>query len=307
MRASVLVPTWRRPDHLRRCLEGLAAQRRLPDEIVVVARDDDVATWSLLEQLAPGTPALRSVNVSVAGVSASLNAGLDAVEGDFVAITDDDAIPRPDWLERIERHLEEDPRRGGVGGRDWLHRGQRVIAGQRRTVGKVRAYGRVIGNHHLGAGGPREVDVLKGANMAFRAAALRGVRLEACFRGSGMQLHWEIALCLAVKRAGWRLLYDPDVAVDHYPAPRFDEDQRTGRPLIALQNEVYNETWALLRWLPWWRKLVVLAYGLFVGSRLAPGLLIALERSLRRRREPGAFAVSTRARVQAAAALLRGG
>jgi len=38
--------------------------------------------------------------------------------------------------------------------------------------------------------------------------------------------------------AGWKLIYDPRVAVDHYPAQRFDEDQRNKFNQIA-QSE-YN-------------------------------------------------------------------
>lgn len=35
----------------------------------------------------------------------------------------------------------------------------------------VQWFGRVIGNHHLGTGGVREVDILKGVNMSFRQTA----------------------------------------------------------------------------------------------------------------------------------------
>jgi cellulose synthase/poly-beta-1,6-N-acetylglucosamine synthase-like glycosyltransferase len=215
-----------------------------------------------------------------------------------VAITDDDAVPRPEWLELIERHMQTDPRVGGVGGRDWVHRPDGVVEGSAETIGRVR-YGRVVGNHHLGAGDPREVDVLKGVNMAFRAAAVRDIRVWGGLRGSGNQVHTDLELSLAVKRAGWTLLYDPAVAVDHYPAQRFDEDQRVGRSLVALENETYNQTAVLLRWARGWEKPLVLGYGLAVGSRQAPGVAVAIERAVRRRRIPGAFLASTKARLAA--------
>jgi hypothetical protein len=179
-------------------------------------------------------------------------------------------------------------------------------SGASTVVGKVLWYGRVIGNHHLGVGESREVDLLKGANMGFRRPALVGIEIEQPLRGSGIQTHWEIGLCLAVKRAGWMLVYDPAVAVDHYPAQRFDEDQRSGRSLLALQNEVYNQTYMLLRWLPWGRRLSTLVYGLAIGSRKFPGIAIAIERAARGQRVPGAFAASMRGRVAALGALARG-
>ncbi|RAG65491.1 hypothetical protein DN536_36710, partial [Burkholderia multivorans] len=33
-------------------------------------------------------------------------------------------------------------------------------------------------------------------------------------------------------RAGWKLMYDPAIAVDHYPAERFDDDRRDARSAV---------------------------------------------------------------------------
>ncbi len=52
---GVLVPSYRRPEDLGRCLEGLAAQIRLPDEVMVVVRDEDAATWEALDAAPDGT------------------------------------------------------------------------------------------------------------------------------------------------------------------------------------------------------------------------------------------------------------
>lgn len=308
LKLTVLIPTWRRPRELAKCLDGLARQTRAPDEVVVVVRGEDAETWSLLEgRRRSDVLALRLVGAGAPGVVRSISTGLDAAGGEVVAITDDDAVPRSDWLERIERRFAEQPEVGGVGGRDWVHDGARVVESSRRSVGKVRWYGRVIGNHHLGAGDARPVDVLKGANMAFRRAALRGISIANGLRGGGAQVHWEMDLCLAVKRAGWTLVYDPAIAVDHFPAQRFDEDQREDRPLAAVQNEVFNETYVLARRLPLERAALALLYGLLVGRRQAPGLVVALERFARRKRTGATLRACTRARLQALAAILRGG
>ena len=118
-------------------------------------------------------------------------------------------------------------------------------------------------------------------------------------------MHWEIDLCLRVVSGGWDLLYDPAIVVDHYPAQRFGEDQRVGRPLPALQNEVYNETRALLRNLPAWRGAITLCYGVAIGTRLAPGLVTALERRLRGERVGPRLAAAERARLEALGDLIR--
>lgn len=302
MRVSVLIPTWRRPAELVRGLSSLARQDHAPEEVVVVGREGDAETWSALEAFAAGEGSqvsLRAVRVSATGVVASLNAGLAAAGGELVVVTDDDTVLRPDWLARIVKAFGSDPRVGGVGGRDWVHQGERLLDGRCARVGEVRWFGRVVGNHHLGVGGAREVDLLKGANMAFRREALGGVSIDERLRGRGTQVHWEVDLCLAVKRAGWKLVYDPAIALDHFTAPRRAEDTREPGSLSRLGDEVYNETYGMLKWLPWPRKLAVLAYGLAVGTRRAPGLATALEQRLRGRPTLAALAASTRARLEA--------
>ena len=153
MKISVVIPTWRRPGPLERCLGGLARQDRMPDEVILVVRRGDSETERVLESADAGSLNLNAVTVSEPGLVAALNRGLDAASGDAVAFTDDDTVARRDWLERIERHFAADPRLGGVGGRDWLH----PPSGEpdQETVGKVRWYGRTVGNHHLGVGAPR--------------------------------------------------------------------------------------------------------------------------------------------------------
>lgn len=267
---SVLVPTWRRPDALARCLRALAAQTVPPTEVVVALRPDDTASWTVLSEMEPslGLTLVRAP-CPAPGVIAAMNAALNQSRGQIVALTDDDTEPWPDWLERIVAAFA-DPRVGGVGGRDW----QPLERGDRADVGRVQWFGRVIGNHHLGAGPRRPVDVLKGANAAFRAPLLRAAGFDARLEGSGAQMFWELALCLPLRRAGWTLLYDPAIAVDHHVEPRHDADQRH-RGVFAFTPQVqsvHNETLVLLEHQRGLSRLAFLAWALLVGTRSEPGL-----------------------------------
>ena len=268
---SVLVPTWRRPEALARCLRALAAQTVPPIEVVVALRPDDGASWAALSDMEPSL-GLKLVRVPCpeAGVIAAMNAALSQSRGEIVALTDDDAAPWRDWLQRIVEAFA-DPRVGGVGGRDW----QPLERGDRADVGRVQWFGRVVGNHHLGAGPRRPVDVLKGANAAFRAPLLRATGFDARLEGSGAQMFWELALCLPLRRAGWTLLYDPAIAVNHHIEPRHDEDQRhRGMFAVTPQTQaVHNETLVLLEHLRGLSRLAFIAWALLVGTRSEPGLM----------------------------------
>jgi cellulose synthase/poly-beta-1,6-N-acetylglucosamine synthase-like glycosyltransferase len=270
---SVVIPSYRRPKDLARCLDALKKQKRPADEILVVVRDTDTETWTFVQTLNPEVLPLRTATVSVSGVVAAMNAGMDAACGDIIAFTDDDAAPHTDWLERIEAHFLSDTNIGGVGGRDWVYHGTQLEEGEREVVGQVQWFGRVIGEHHLGVGEAREVDVLKGVNMSFRRSAIKEMRFDERMLGTGAQVHFELAFCLPLRRAGWKLIYDPRVAVNHYPAKRFDEDRRNEFNDMALMNQVHNETLVLLENLPPVRRAVFLVWATFVGTRDAPGFL----------------------------------
>jgi cellulose synthase/poly-beta-1,6-N-acetylglucosamine synthase-like glycosyltransferase len=217
------------------------------------------------------------MTVSTSGVIAAMNMGVNAASGEIISFTDDDAAPHADWLARIEAYFLSDSSLGGVGGRDWQYQGTQLrFNGASKVVGRVQWFGRVIGNHHLGVGKPQEVDVLKGVNMSYRMAAIKSLGFDERLLGTGAQVHFEIMLCLTLKRTGWKLIYDPALAVDHYPAQRFDEYQRDKFQEIAWINRVHNETLALLDYLPPTRRTVFLVWAILVGTRRAPGFVQCL-------------------------------
>lgn len=269
---AVIVPSYQRARSLERCLRALAAQTRLPDEIVVGIRSGDAETARAVASLASTCAVpLRCAVTAEPGVVAAMNAALAACRADagVVALTDDDAEPRRDWLERMIACFD-DPRVGGAGGRDWQPRER----GDRGVVGTVQWFGRTIGNHHLGAGRPRDVDVLKGANCAYRAPLLRALGFDTRLAGSGAQLFWELALCLPIRRAGWRLVYDPAIAVDHHVEARADGDQlhRGVFTAGALSDAVHNETLVLLEDRRGASRAAFALWALLVGTRHEPGL-----------------------------------
>ncbi len=273
MKLSVIVPTYRRTNDLARCLGALQQQRRSADEIIVVVRDSDTQTWEFLDSSFQNELALKIVTVTVAGVIAAMNAGVAAATGDIIAFTDDDAAPHTDWLARIETHYQRDEEVGGVGGRDLIQRSEPWFQGEREVVGLLQWHGRLIGEHHRGVGSAREVDVLKGVNMSFRRKVFEDLHFDERLRGTGAQVHFEVAFCLALRRKGWKLIYDPAVLVDHYIAQRFDEDQRYEFNAVAFANAVHNETLALLEHLSFSQRFIFLLWSFIVGTLQAPGLV----------------------------------
>ncbi|CAD6561405.1 glycosyltransferase family 2 protein [Paraburkholderia sabiae] len=285
MKVTVLVPTFRRPADLEKCLQALQGQVRRCDELVVVARPDDISTLAILDkEVSSGKLPLRVLLSDAPGQVAALNLGLDIATGDIIAITDDDAAPRADWIQRIAARFKSDQCLGALGGRDWMHMGGQIIEGERMVVGKIALSGKVIGNHHLGVGEAREVDVLKGANMSYRRDAIRNLRFDTRLRGIGAQVHNDMAFSLNVKRAGWKVVYDPLVAVDHFPAERFDEDRRDAPTLTAMCNAAYNLHLTLREHLSPLHRIIAWWWYALLGTRAYPGVVHVLLALLSRQR-----------------------
>ncbi len=267
---SVIVPSWRRASSLERCLRALDAQIRRPDEIVVGIRADDTESVKTVTALSLRV-AVVVATTAEAGVVAAMNAALQKCRADseIIALTDDDTEPRPDWIQRLTDCFG-DTSVGGAGGRDW----QPLERGDRNPVGQVQWFGRVIGNHHLGAGPARDVDVLKGANCAFRAPLLRAVGFDTRLAGAGAQLFWELGVCLPIRRAGWRLVYDPAIAVEHHVEPRSDGDQlhRGVFSAAPLSDAAHNETLELLEYQSGAGRAAFRIWAALVGTRHEPGL-----------------------------------
>lgn len=103
---SVVVPTWRRPALLERCLEALVRQTLAPERYEIVVCDDgpDNTTRALVERLADAHRA-RGLCIDYVPITATQgpagarNAGWRHARGKAIAFTDDDTIPDPHWLE----------------------------------------------------------------------------------------------------------------------------------------------------------------------------------------------------------------
>lgn len=271
MTISVIIPTYNRVEALLNCVEGIKKQVRYPDEIIIVVRQSDESTLQYLSTVS--IDHLKIAFVEKTGVIAALNTGIQQSNGSIVVLTDDDTVPHANWLEKIEHYYVTNPDLGGVGGRDIVHfRGEPIVA-VKHQVGILKPYGRIIGNHHIGLGNAREVDILKGANMSFRRSAILGLTFDERLKGTGAQVHNEMEFSLAVKKKGWKLIYDPQVCVDHYPAERFDEDKRHSFNETAFFNMVHNETYSILKHFGGGNRTLYLFWGVIIGTKSAPGLV----------------------------------
>ncbi|MFF2774800.1 glycosyltransferase [Streptomyces sp. NPDC058052] len=222
-RASVIVATRERPGSLARALDSLLAQDHPDHELVVV---DNAPRTSATRDLVTGAYAgrVRYVREDRPGLAAAHNAGVAAAGGEVLAFTDDDVIADPRWLTALAAPFAADPGLGCVTGL--------ILPARLTTPAQI-----LLESHGGFAKGfaPRLYDPARppadeplfpftagsfgsGANMAFRASALRRAGGFDPATGTGTPARGgdDLYAFVAVLAAGHRLRYTPDALVWHH-------------------------------------------------------------------------------------------
>jgi hypothetical protein len=110
-------------------LPTLLAQRYEDFEVVVI---DDGSSDDTVEYLQANWPQVRVVsNPGNLGVAVSLNRGVQAARGEYVALLNNDVELEPEWLGTLVRTLEEHPQAASATGKllDYHHRDRLEAAG----------------------------------------------------------------------------------------------------------------------------------------------------------------------------------
>ncbi|HXH13640.1 MAG TPA: glycosyltransferase [Alphaproteobacteria bacterium] len=206
---SVVVVTYQREQVLVDTLGHLLRQNYPAWELLVVDQTPShaVETEGFLTTQACR---LRWIRLARPSMTHARNVGLQAARGDIVLYCDDDVIPQPGLLAAHARHYA-DPTVGGVTGRTTAS-----LGAPQESAGKVQPNGWVIA--HPDAATPSETDTLFGCNMSWRRGLL--LRIGGFDEGYIMRAHREETdVSLRVRRLGYRLIYDPEAAVEHLVAP----------------------------------------------------------------------------------------
>jgi glycosyltransferase involved in cell wall biosynthesis len=107
---SVVIPTYNRREALRACLRALSRQQYPRDAFEVLVIDDGGSdSLADLEKSLDGPLLWRLHRQPRAGPAAARNLGALHAGGEYLAFTDDDCEPAPDWLVRLEQSLVKHP------------------------------------------------------------------------------------------------------------------------------------------------------------------------------------------------------
>lgn len=141
---SVVIPTYRREEDLKKCLDSIFTQTVLPDQIIIV--DDDLLPPLFLDNIQQNAKDKKidfvyyqkNHKIEHRGSSASRNIGFGLSKNEIVFILDDDLILDHDFFETIMMVWQRDneSRLIGVGG---------IIKNNRKKTNLEKIYNKIFG------------------------------------------------------------------------------------------------------------------------------------------------------------------
>jgi GT2 family glycosyltransferase len=218
-RVTVVIVNFNGGDHVRRCLESLAAQTRPPDAVVLL---DNASTDGSLDACRGLVAAdvrlgsrtrIESLPVNV-GFAAACNRGVTHADTEFVALLNPDAVAEPDWLENLLATADRHSDCAAFGCRQ-MRSGQPGIldgVGDRYHVSGIvwrEGHGRPQRDDDLV---PREIFSPCAAAALYRRAALVAV---GGFDEDFFCYCEDVDLGFRLRLAGHRAWYVPDAVVRH--------------------------------------------------------------------------------------------
>ncbi len=216
---SVVVCTRNRAARLPKCIDALLAMR-VPEgtscELIFVDNNSTDNTKQVVDAAMKSRPKrIRYVFEPVTGASVARNSGITAAQGDIIAITDDDCIGDPGWLEAIWREFEADPSIDMLGGRVELYNPEDLSTTTRTFTDRVTATRDTLLSRFVGC------------NLALRRRVLDvvGVFDPALGPGTPVIAAEDLDLIYRMFHAGCKMVYAPDVLLYHDHGRRTEADR----------------------------------------------------------------------------------
>lgn len=104
MKITVVIPAYNEEGIIGKCLEAIAAQTVMPDEVIVVDNNSKDRT----SQIATSFPFVKVISETEQGMIPARNRGVAEASGDIIVRCDADTIAYPGWIEVIKRGFENE-------------------------------------------------------------------------------------------------------------------------------------------------------------------------------------------------------
>lgn len=205
-KVSIIIPSFGRKESLDKCVASIRASTHKNYEILLVTEEGSLAKCR--------------------------NLGASKASGDYLAFIDDDVEVHPKWIRFIIQSFRNVPNLGGVTGPAIIRKEYRnnrditkyeklynqIFSSGVNEPGRISEYGAIslVGSTDCGYGG--EVEYLEACNMIVKKEVFVKMNgFDESYKGVG---DWsETDLCFRIRKAGYKLWFDPNVRLYHNPSP----------------------------------------------------------------------------------------
>jgi GT2 family glycosyltransferase len=222
---SIIIVNWNASDLLERCLNSIfVTNSSICQEVIVVDNASSDGSQELLQVQYPQVKLVT--NQENEGFARANNRGLRLAKGRYHLLLNSDAFVHPGTLENMVQFMDGNPEAGVAGCRLYYENGtlQPSCTGfptlftelwQVLWLDRLFPKSRIFGQYRMSYWNfddVREVDSVMGAFMMLRPEAVVEVGLldESYFMYSE-----EVDLCYRMKKAGWKVLFNPDASATH--------------------------------------------------------------------------------------------
>jgi glycosyltransferase involved in cell wall biosynthesis len=194
---SIIIPAYNEENHIKTCLDSIAAQTIRPHEVIVV----DNGSSDNTAKIARSYDFVRVVTEQRRGIAYARDAGFNAAVSSFLGRIDADTMLPPDWVERVQTFYMHKSHQtfALTGGATFRNIPFPRLSGQMQKYLAFRLSWLALSHH-----------ILWGSNMVVPRKAWDEVKAYVCH---APVIHEDIDLAIHLHRQKVRIIYQPSLSV----------------------------------------------------------------------------------------------
>lgn len=243
---SIVIPNWNGKHFLEDCLNALHNQTYTPIEVIIVDNASSDGSQAYIKENYPEVKLIELTENK--GFTGACNIGMEAAEGEFISLLNNDTEADPKWVTEIVNAFDRYPNVGMIASKMLLFDRRDHI----HTTGDFFTTDGRAGNRGVWEKDEGQYDTEDfvfsacGGSSAYRKSMLDTIGLldnDYFFLLEDVDLAWRAQL------AGYRVLYVPRAVVYHHLSA-------TGGGVTASFHDGRNSIWIIVKNLPrgLWRK-----------------------------------------------------
>lgn len=194
---SIIIPAYNEENYLNGCLESIAAQTVMPNEVIVVDNNSNDHTTAVAARF----PFVTILKQNKQGIALARNLGFNDAKGDIIGRIDADTRLPINWVERVLKFYNNPANKNAAltgGGYLYNIRAKRLNSWvQSQLAYRVNRF--IIGHN-----------ILWGSNMALPKNLWEDAGSKVCSR---QDIHEDMDIAIHLHDLGYQIIYHPSLKV----------------------------------------------------------------------------------------------